>query len=99
MADYLKKNDLLRVLSSRLDYLSIGDLERAIKAMLEIFEDCFSSEKRIEIRGFGSFFISKRGSRVARNPKSGKNVFVADRLVLCFRPGKALKEKLIISKK
>ncbi|AGF48414.1 integration host factor subunit beta [Candidatus Kinetoplastibacterium oncopeltii TCC290E] len=98
-ADSLKKIDLLNALSSRLDYISIHDLERAMKAILDIFEDCFASEKRIEIRGFGSFFTAKRCSRIARNPRSGEAIFVSDRLVPCFRPSKLLRNKLSVGKK
>lgn len=97
--DSLKKVDLLNALSSRLDYISIDDLERAVRAILEIFGDCFALEKRIEIRGFGSFFVSRRHSRIARNPKSGEAVFVSDRLVPCFRPGRLLRGKLSIGSK
>ncbi|AGF49126.1 HU family DNA-binding protein [Candidatus Kinetoplastidibacterium galati] len=90
---------MVNALYSRLDHISVNDLERAVKVMLEVFEDCFASGKRIEIRGFGSFFISRRCSRTARNPRSGDMVLVSDRLVPCFRPSKLLREKLSISKK
>ena len=45
---------------------------------------------RIEIRGFGSFSINRRPPRVGRNPRSGEQVVISEKLVPHFKPGKAL---------
>ena len=47
---------------------------------------------RIEIRGFGSFSISRRPPRVGRNPRSGEQVMIPEKLAPHFKPGKALRE-------
>ena len=47
---------------------------------------------RIEIRGFGSFSINRRPPRVGRNPRSGEQVVISEKLVPHFKPGKALRE-------
>jgi integration host factor subunit beta len=47
---------------------------------------------RIEIRGFGSFSINRRPPRVGRNPRSGEQVAIPEKLVPHFKPGKALRE-------
>ena len=47
---------------------------------------------RIEIRGFGSFSINRRPPRVGRNPRSGEQVVIPEKLVPHFKPGKALRE-------
>ena len=47
---------------------------------------------RIEIRGFGSFSINRRPPRVGRNPRSGEQVIISEKLVPHFKPGKALRE-------
>jgi len=49
---------------------------------------------RIEIRGFGSFSISRRPPRTGRNPRSGESVQIPERRVPHFKPGKALREAL-----
>ncbi len=47
---------------------------------------------RIEIRGFGSFSISRRPPRMGRNPRTGEQVLIPEKLVPHFKPGKALRE-------
>ncbi|MBU2445768.1 MAG: integration host factor subunit beta [Bacteroidetes bacterium] len=39
----------------------------------------------IEIRGFGTFKVRKKNSRMARNPKSGQQVFVPEHFVPTFK--------------
>ena len=47
---------------------------------------------RIEIRGFGSFSVTRRPPRVGRNPRSGESVQIPEKRVPHFKPGKALRE-------
>ena len=56
--------------------------------------DALARGYRIEIRGFGSFSISRRPPRVGRNPRSGEQVTVPEKLVPHFKPGKALRESV-----
>ena len=48
--------------------------------------------QRIEIRGFGSFSVIQRASRVGRNPRSDAAVQIPAARALHFKPGKALRE-------
>ena len=48
----------------------------------------------IEIRGFGSFTLNHRPSRVGRNPKSGESVLVPEKFVPHFKAGKELRERV-----
>ena len=49
---------------------------------------------RIEIRGFGSFNVTVRPPRTARNPKTGEQVEVATKHALHFKPGLDLKKRV-----
>jgi integration host factor subunit beta len=51
-----------------------------------------STGKHIEIRGFGTFKVKDRRSRVARNPRTGDPVNVPARKVPVFKVSKELKE-------
>lgn len=62
-----------------------------------VFESIVTSLKdgdKIELRGFGSFRIRKRGPRIGRNPKTGDRVDVPPKRIPYFKPGKELKELL-----
>jgi nucleoid DNA-binding protein len=60
--------------------------------------DCIAEtlveEKRIELRNFGVFEVRKRAARKARNPKTGDEVFVQEKCVVVFKPGKALEDAI-----
>ncbi len=50
--------------------------------------------EKIELRGFGSFRIRQRGSRLGRNPKTGDQVAVPPKRIPYFKPGKELRDLL-----
>lgn len=70
------------------------DADLAVKSILEAMVASLVNGQRIEIRGFGSFSLSQRASRVGRNPKSGEKVMVPAKKVPHFKPGKDLRERV-----
>ena len=48
--------------------------------------------EKVEIRGFGSFRLRRRGPHRGRNPRTGDRVDVPSKSVAHFKPGKGLKE-------
>ncbi|HEY3965440.1 MAG TPA: HU family DNA-binding protein [Planctomycetaceae bacterium] len=52
------------------------------------------TDRRIELRGFGVFEVRKRAARKARNPRTGEKVFVSEKLVVTFSPGKELSARV-----
>ena len=53
-----------------------------------------TKNKRIEIRGFGSFSLHYRNPRIGRNPKTGAKVAINESYVPHFKPGKNLKKQV-----
>ena len=51
-------------------------------------------ERRIELRNFGVFEVKKRAARKARNPRTGDKVYVPEKFVVTFKPGKEMEEKV-----
>jgi integration host factor subunit beta len=69
--------------------------EAVVEAVFEGIIASLQDGQKIELRGFGSFKIRRRGARLARNPKkSGVKVMVPPKRVPYFKPGKKLKELL-----
>jgi integration host factor subunit beta len=66
----------------------------SVKMILEAMTEALSRGDRIEIRGFGSFALNYRPSRVGRNPKSGEKVEVPEKWVPHFKAGKELRERV-----
>ena len=90
----INKKDLIEVISKDQDQLPQRDIDLAIKTIINSMLESLASGKRIEIRGFGSFALRYRKSRIGRNPKSGESVEIAERYVPHFKPGKKLKQKV-----
>jgi integration host factor subunit beta len=49
---------------------------------------------RIELRNFGVFEVKRRRPRRARNPRTGGAVDVPAKLVVTFKPGKEMEERV-----
>ena len=88
----MTRSELVEELANRFSQLTHRDAEHAIKGILDAMHDALVRGHRIEIRGFGSFSISRRPPRIGRNPRSGESVAVPEKRVPHFKPGKALRE-------
>ncbi len=88
----MTRSDLVAALAERFAQLTQKDTEFAVKTMLDAMSDALAKGHRIEIRGFGSFSINRRPPRLGRNPRSGAQVPIPEKLVPHFKPGKALRE-------
>ena len=49
-------------------------------------------DRKVEIRGFGSFRTRQRAGRIGRNPKTGEAVKVPPKTIPFFKPSKELQE-------
>src|SRR5258706_409950 len=87
----MTRSDLVAQLAERFSQLTHRDTEFAVKTILDAMSDALARGHRIEIRGFGSFSINRRPPRVGRNPRSGEQVVIPEKLVPHFKPGKALR--------
>ena len=90
----MTRTELIFRLASRFPQLVHKDAELAVTEMLGAFRQALVNNERIEIRGFGSFGLNHRPSRVGRNPKSGEKVHVPEKFVPHFKAGKELRERV-----
>jgi len=90
----MTKSELIALLAAKQPQLEYKDVELAVKELLEQMSSALSRGERIEVRGFGSFSLHHRPSRIGRNPKTGDSVKVPDKRVPHFKPGKELRERV-----
>ena len=90
----MNRSQLIARLAQQREALSHGDVEAAVKTMLEHMVGHLAGEGRIEIRGFGSFSVRYRRPRLSRNPRTGAAVTVPTQHAVHFKPGKALRERV-----
>ena len=90
----MTKSDLIENLVNKNPSLQISSVEECVKHILEQIIFNLEHGNRIEIRGFGSFSLHFRQSRIGRNPKTGESVKLHSKYVPHFKVGKELKERV-----
>ena len=88
------KSELVRALNEKLPELQLSDVDSAVTCLLKQMADALIQDERIEIRGFGSFSLRHRLPRIARNPKTGEAVNSPKKVVIHFKPGKEMKDRV-----
>jgi len=68
------------------------DCAAVVDAFLNAIKRAIADGEHIEIRGFGTFKVRERRTRMARNPRTGEPVKVPARAVPVFKPSKLFKE-------
>ena len=70
---------------------------RAKEIVQKVFDgitETLLHEGRIELRNFGVFEVKKRKPRLARNPRTGAKVKVPAKMVVTFKPGQEMEERV-----
>jgi len=87
----MTKADLVDEISSSTK-ISKSETATIVDQLLNAISRALSEGKHIEIRGFGTFKVKDRKSRLARNPRTGESVPVPPRRVPVFKVSKELKD-------
>ena len=90
----MTKSELITNIASQFPQLTHTDTQLSVQAILDSMSDSLGNKDLVEIRGFGSFSISTRPPRLARNPKTGEKVQVGAKHVPHFKPGLELKNRV-----
>lgn len=70
------------------------DCALVVDGFLNAMKQAMAQGENIEIRGFGTFKVRKRKTRMARNPRTGDSVKVPARTVPVFKPSKHLRARV-----
>ena len=65
-----------------------------VDSFLNALKRAMATGENVEIRGFGTFKVRRRKSRMARNPRTGEAVAVPARSVPVFKPSKHLRTRV-----
>jgi len=93
-AGTLTKADLSKHLMDKLEF-SKKDADMLVNAFFNSLISALSSGEGVELRGFGSFRLRDRKSRMGRNPRSGQSIHVPSKRIVYFKLGKELRSKLV----
>jgi len=87
------KKEIVRVISEELG-LTQQQTKEVVQRTFDSIVDTLVREGRIELRNFGVFEVKPRAARIARNPKTGKEVHVPEKFVVSFKPGKVMEQRV-----
>jgi integration host factor subunit beta len=87
------KKDLAKKIAEKLGVNQLLALE-IVQMTFDGITDTLVSEGRIELRNFGVFEVKERRPRSARNPRTGEKVMVPQRLVVTFKPGREMEQRV-----
>jgi integration host factor subunit beta len=88
------KSELVDRISSQNPHLYRQDAEKIVNAIFAEIASAMARGDRVELRGFGAFFVKLREGRTGRNPRTGALVSVGRKAVPFFRTGKNMKSRL-----
>lgn len=89
----MTKKEIVKAISEEIGLTQLKTKEIVQKTFDAIVETLIE-ERRIELRNFGVFEVKKRAARKARNPRTGDKVFVPEKFVVTFKPGKEMEERV-----
>ena len=74
--------------------LSRTESAALVELVLKEITDCLERGETVKLSSFGSFVVRKKGQRIGRNPKTGKEVPISPRRVMVFKPSAILKQRI-----
>ncbi len=74
--------------------LNRRDTVTVVNLIMENIGNALATGDKVELRGFGSFKVKSRRSRLARNPRTGDAVDVPAKRVPYFKASNELKDRL-----
>ena len=88
------KSGLVRRIKEQSQHLYLTDVQGLVDVIFEKVSAVLVRGDRVELRGFGTFFVKTRSARPGRNPKNGATVSMPERLHPVFKTGKGMHRRL-----
>ena len=87
----MTKLDIIKE-SSRLTGFTKVETELVLDSIINSIKSSLANGERVDIRGFGSFFVKRREAREARNPATNERILLDERYIPTFKVSKLLKK-------
>ncbi len=89
----MNKADLIEELRGQNEF-SRRQADQIVELFFKELTNSLAEGERVEIRGFGSFFVKNYKSYTGRNPKTGELVDVRPKKLPFFKCGKELRMRV-----
>ena len=87
------KKEIVRTISEEIGLTQLKTKE-IVQKTFDAIVNTLVEDGRIELRNFGVFEVKRRAPRKARNPRTGAKVFVPEKFVVTFKPGKEMEQRV-----
>jgi nucleoid DNA-binding protein len=87
------KKEIVRTISEEIGLTQLKTKE-IVQKTFDAIVRTLVEDRRIELRNFGVFEVKRRAPRKARNPRTGDDVFVPEKFVVTFKPGKEMEKRV-----
>lgn len=85
----MNRDLITRKLAEKMN-LSLVDSRNCMETLLEIISEGLIDDGEVTIYGFGRIFVLPQSPRLARNPKTGKEVMIKPRNTIRLKPSRYL---------
>jgi DNA-binding protein HU-beta len=89
----MNKGDLINKIAEDAG-LTKAQAGAALDAVVDGVASTLAKGDKLTLVGFGTFSVSKRAARKGRNPQTGKEINIAAKNVVKFKPGKDLADRV-----
>jgi integration host factor subunit beta len=89
----MTKKDMAKAIAGEMG-LTQGQAKEVVQRVLDGITQTLLDEGRVELRNFGVFEVRERKPRTARNPRTGEKVSVPAKMVVTFKPGRGMEERV-----
>lgn len=89
----MSRSEIIKLLKQKNSKLNQSEIANVVDAFCNDIEKALKDGKKVELRGFGTFFVKKiKAKYSARNPKTGELIYVPEKNKVRFRASKNLKK-------
>jgi len=67
----------------------------ALDAYIKAVQESLVAGEKVQLSGFGTFYVDSRAARIGRNPRTGQNIAITAKTVAKFKPGKELAQAVL----
>ena len=88
------KSELLQELCNQNPQLIRKDIEKILKVIFSEIIEALSKGENVEIRGFGTYKLTKKKARIGRNPKNSEIVQIPEKNAIKWKMSKIFFDRL-----
>jgi integration host factor subunit beta len=91
------KSELISRIAQQNPGLFAKDVEKIVNPLLDEIVAALARGDRVEMQGFGIFFVRTWSPRPGRNPKTGESINVPETNHVSFRTGREMQARLNVT--